>query len=378
MTDETGDVEETRPTTLTSNEPSVVPPPTSRQSSRHERGKDVERANSLPPELSQMQCQVMKDDEELPTSSAASVSKDDFSSLTSYSIFSKEQRRRRQLFLQIRNRTDTEVPTNPEPHDVAIPAVVNLPHIQDLQPLPSLVTLGDVGSVPSKALVQQSFFGGLVPDWIRESPGWIKRILLLCLFFLLAALFLILAVASRDGSASSGSNPSRTSIGLGDIPANTPADSVPTPSPTTVGPPLSWPYPAISMQQEYPTYAPVAWQTGMPALLSSSPTLTRKPSEARRTLPPTSLLKTIDLAEETDGTGGDFWELLPLPPTPAPSVSKKMKAKMSSKKGMMSSTKQSMKMGMDDTKKLNKKSRQTKSSMKMMAKSEEHWQKQGR
>ena len=376
MTDETGDIEETRATTLTSNEPSVVPPPTS-QSSQHGRGKDAERANSLPHELSQMQCQDMKDNEELPTSSAASVSKDDFSSLTPYSIFSKEQRRRRQLFLQIRNHTDTEVPTNPEPHDVAIPAVVDLPHIQDLQPLPSLVILGNVGCVPTKTLVQQPIFGGLVPDWIRESPGWIKRILLLCLFFLLAALFLILAVASRDGSASSGSNPSRTSIGLGDIPANTPTDSVPTASPTTVGPPVSWPYPAISSQQEYPTHAPVAWQAGMPALLSSSPTLTRKPSETHRTSPPTSLLKTIDLEEETDGTGGDFWELLPLFPTPAPSVSMKKKPKMSSKKGVMSSTKQSMKMGMDGTKKLNKKSWKTSSSMRM-ARSEEHWQKQGR
>ena len=57
-----------------------------------------------------------------------------------------------------------------------------------------------------------------------------------------------------------------------------------TPSPTVVQPPL-WPYP-IPTHHLYPTYSPIAWQAGIPVVLSASPTATPNSSKAHSTSRP--------------------------------------------------------------------------------------------
>ena len=243
---------------------------------------DADLLKNPPPDLPHTQFDVVKEDDELPTSSvASSVMRDDSSSITSYSMFSKERGCR------LEAEVDAEVPTNPGPDDIAIPAVLDLPNIPHPRDVPSLVSLGQIGFFPCKELFP-SRPSGYVPEWIRESPVWIKRLLTACFLFLLSALFLILAVASRHGAlregAMSDDRSSHTSIRLEDIPPYSPSISISSPTVESTLPPTR----PIPTQQPYPSFAPVVWQpSAMPIPLSASPTATQNNEQYTISNPPT-------------------------------------------------------------------------------------------
>ena len=211
------------------------------------------------------------DDNEVPSSSIVSSRRDDVSSLTAYSIFSKERRRRM--------KRDNELPSNPAPEDLAIPAIVTLPgklqHVQ-AQQHPSCNSGNLTPSVTGK---EKSTRRRFIPAWIRDAPTLIKRTALFCSLLLLGAIFLISAITSRARAVEEESSP-RASIGLNDIPQPAPA-AYPSSSPPATSP--SPPNHASGDMDDSPTFAPAFWAESFPQYPKRAPTSSPHSSGTKQT-----------------------------------------------------------------------------------------------